>query len=92
MADLAADRIEDGAQTDFARELTLFDAIVIGASRAGLVPRAFFGDIPERVGERFEGQVVMAKQHRALETFVGRWVRRWLVQRPGETVASPDEM
>jgi nucleotide-binding universal stress UspA family protein len=38
-----------------------YDSICVGATRSGALTQALFGSIPERVGERTSGTVVMAR-------------------------------
>ena len=63
------------------------DTIVMGATRQGLLGRALFGDVPETVGERFDGEVLLVKRHRPAQSLVRRWLRRWV----GERRARPPE-
>ena len=55
-----------------------FDTVVIGATGEGLLQRAIFGDIPETVGERFDGQVLMGKKHRPVQSLLKGWTRKWI--------------
>jgi amino acid transporter/nucleotide-binding universal stress UspA family protein len=55
-----------------------FDTVVIGAAGEGLLQRAIFGDIPETVGERFGGQVLMGKKHRPVQSLLKGWTRKWI--------------
>ncbi|MDS0282705.1 amino acid permease [Haloarcula onubensis] len=57
------------------------DTIVMGATRQGLLGRALFGDVPETVGERFDGEVLLVKQYRPTRSLVRAWLRRWLGER-----------
>jgi amino acid transporter/nucleotide-binding universal stress UspA family protein len=57
------------------------DTIVVGAAREGLLRRVVFGDIPERVGERFDGRTVMVKKHSPTRSTIRRWVRKWVGRR-----------
>jgi nucleotide-binding universal stress UspA family protein len=53
-----------------------FDTVVIGAAGEGIVRRVLFGDIPEEVGERFDGQVLMVKAHRTIQSTIVLWLRK----------------
>ncbi len=51
------------------------DTIIIGAAEEGLLRGVLFGEIPENIGERFDGQVLMVKKHRQVQSLVRRAVR-----------------
>ncbi len=70
---------EDIAQTilDYAREED-FDSILIGAAGEGILRRVLFGEIPETVGMRFDGEVVMVRKHRPVRSAVKRVIGKWL--------------
>lgn len=55
-----------------------FDMIVLGAAGEGLLRRVLFGEIPETVGEQFDGQVAMAKKHRPFQSTISKYVQRWI--------------
>ncbi len=57
------------------------DTIVMGAAREGILRRVIFGDIPERVGERFDRRMVMVKKHSPARSTVRRWARKWMGRR-----------
>lgn len=43
---------------DYATQHT-FETITLGAVKEGILQRVLFGEIPETVGEEFDGQVIM---------------------------------
>ncbi|OKY78441.1 MAG: Nucleotide-binding protein UspA family [Candidatus Methanohalarchaeum thermophilum] len=49
-----------------------FDTIVIGATKKGIVQQALFGTIPEKVGEEFDGEVIMVKKRQPLQSVIRR--------------------
>ena len=53
------------------------DTIVVGATREGIVPRALFGDVPETIGEDFNGTTLLVERHQPIRSVVERWLRRW---------------
>jgi amino acid transporter/nucleotide-binding universal stress UspA family protein len=55
-----------------------FETIIIGAAGEGILRRVLFGEIPESVGERFDGQVIMVKKRQPVRSLVGKWVRKWV--------------
>ncbi|GAA0235821.1 amino acid permease [Haladaptatus pallidirubidus] len=55
-----------------------FDTVVLGAATEGLLRRVLVGEIPESVGEQFNGQVVMAKKHRPVQSALNRFVQKWV--------------
>ncbi|WP_231184248.1 amino acid permease [Haladaptatus sp. DYF46] len=57
------------------------DTIVVGAAREGILRRVMFGDIPERVGERFAGRTVMVKKHSPARSAIRRWAGKWVGRR-----------
>ncbi len=57
------------------------DTIVVGAAREGILRRVMFGDIPERVGERFGGRTVMVKKHSPARSTIRRWAGKWVGKR-----------
>ncbi len=79
--DVSADVVagDEIAETilDYARDGG-FDTIVVGAAAGGILRRVLFGDIPETVGERFDGQVLMVKKHRPVQSLLNRWLRKWV--------------
>ncbi|WP_229773899.1 amino acid permease [Halocalculus aciditolerans] len=50
-----------------------YDLTVIGASREGLLQQLVFGAVPEAVGERAKGTVIMVKRHGTLRSWLSRW-------------------
>ncbi|GAA0242063.1 amino acid permease [Haladaptatus pallidirubidus] len=60
------------------------DTIVVGAAREGILSRVLFGDISERVGEQFDGRVVMVKKHSPIRSLLRQWVQKWLGRRRSE--------
>lgn len=57
------------------------DTIVMGATRQGLLSRTLFGDVPETVGERFDGEVLLVKHYQPTRSFLRAWLRRWFGER-----------
>ncbi len=57
------------------------DTIVMGATREGWLTRRVFGDIPETVGERFEGEVLLVRQHEPVRSIVRKWILKWFGER-----------
>ncbi len=57
------------------------DTLVMGAAREGILRRVIFGDIPERVGKRFDGRTVMVKKHSPARSTVRRLARKWMGRR-----------
>ncbi|WP_247004725.1 universal stress protein [Halosolutus gelatinilyticus] len=55
-----------------------FDTIVIGATGEGILQRVLFGEIPETIGEEFDGTVVMTRKHRPVQSALKRFVRKWV--------------
>ncbi|NIQ56821.1 MAG: universal stress protein, partial [Gammaproteobacteria bacterium] len=58
--------VEDGAVADRILEWAVehgADTIVVGATEEGLLRQAVFGAIPERIGEGFDGTVLMVRKH-----------------------------
>ncbi|MFB6112777.1 MAG: amino acid permease [Halodesulfurarchaeum sp.] len=53
-----------------------FDITLLGATREGLFQQLLFGAIPEEVGQRADGIVIMAKRNRGLGSRLSRWFRR----------------
>ena len=51
------------------------DLTVIGATREGLLQQLLFGAVPEGVGERVAGTVIMAKRDLAIRSRLRRWFR-----------------
>lgn len=47
---------------DLAREKQI-DMIILGASEKNWLQKTLFGNIPEEIGERFEGKVLMVRKH-----------------------------
>ncbi|WP_254546249.1 amino acid permease [Halomarina pelagica] len=64
------------------------DTVVVGATREGWLTRALFGDVPEAVGERFDGEVLLVKRHQPIRSFLRRWLEKWLGERRGEPSAN----
>ena len=52
------------------------DLTVIGATREGLFQQLVLGAIPEAVGRRAEGTVIMAKRAMGIRSRLSRWFRR----------------
>jgi nucleotide-binding universal stress UspA family protein len=63
------------AIVDYATE-NEFESIIIGAAEEGLLRRVLVGEIPEIVGEQFDGQVIMVKKHQPVRSLIGKWVSR----------------
>ncbi|XVH33484.1 amino acid permease (plasmid) [Haloferacaceae archaeon DSL9] len=61
----------------FARE-NAYDTIIVGAAKEGKARRALFGDIPEAVGERFEGEVLMVRRYRFVQSYVWKRIQKWI--------------
>ncbi|WP_254545312.1 amino acid permease [Halomarina pelagica] len=77
--DTAVEAGDDVAQTILRRAREGgFDSIIIGAAGEGILRRVMFGEIPETVGEEFEGEVVMVRKHRPVQSDVKRFVRKWV--------------
>lgn len=55
-----------------------FDTVVLGAAGEGILRRVLFGEISETVGEQFDGQVVMARKHRPVQSAVRSFVQKWV--------------
>ncbi|QRV14944.1 amino acid permease [Haloterrigena salifodinae] len=70
------DEIDD-AILEYARDGG-FDTIVIGAAGEGILQRVLFGEIPETIGEEFDGTVVMTRKHRPVQSSLKRVVRKWV--------------
>lgn len=51
------------------------ETIIIGAAEEGLLRGVLFGEIPEDIGERFDGQVLMVKKYQQVQSFVRTWAR-----------------
>lgn len=49
----------------------------MGATREGWLTRVLFGDVPESVGERFDGEVLLVRRHQPVRSLVGRWTSKW---------------
>ncbi len=64
------------------------DTVVVGAAREGIVPRALFGDVPETVGERFDGTTILVERHQPIRSVLERWLRRWFGRRNREAERS----
>jgi APA family basic amino acid/polyamine antiporter len=80
-----------GAILAYAREHVI-DTVVVGATRQGWLMRAVFGDVPETVGERFEGEVFLVKRYNPVQSVVRSWVRKWMgtARRSGFVVGSEE--
>jgi len=50
------------------------DLTVLGATREGLLQQLVFGSVPETVAARLKGQVIMAKRHLGITSWVTRWL------------------
>ncbi|MFC6977328.1 hypothetical protein ACFQL1_25525 [Halomicroarcula sp. GCM10025709] len=59
----------------------------MGATRQGLLSRALFGDVPETVGERFDGEVLLVRHYQPTRSLVRAWFQRWLGERRVPTVS-----
>jgi nucleotide-binding universal stress UspA family protein len=81
--DEAAAILDDGPhETRFVEGSIVSDAIVdasaehdltiVGATREGLLEQLVFGTIPERVGRRAEGTIIMAKRDLGITSRLGR--------------------
>ena len=55
-----------------------FTSIIIGAAGEGILRRVLFGEIPETVGTSFEGEVVMVRKHRPVQSAVKGFIRKWV--------------
>ncbi|MFC7156236.1 amino acid permease [Halomarina halobia] len=77
--DIAVEEGDDIAGTilDHARDGS-FDSIVIGAAGEGILRRALFGEVPETVGAAFDGEVVMVRKHRPVQSAVKGFIRKWV--------------
>lgn len=53
-----------------------FDITLLGATREGLFQQLLFGAIPEEVGQRADGIVIMAKRNLGIASRISRWFRR----------------
>jgi amino acid transporter/nucleotide-binding universal stress UspA family protein len=77
---------------EFATERSV-DTIVMGATREGWLGRALFGDVPETVGERFDGEVLLVKHYQPMQSVIRSWLRKWLgesrVSQPQESMEIP---
>ncbi|MFW5911289.1 MAG: amino acid permease [Halolamina sp.] len=51
------------------------DITILGATREGLFQQLLFGAIPEEVGQRSEGTVIMTKRNIGLSSRMKRWFR-----------------
>ena len=73
--DVAVDtRILEGDVVDaIANASQEYDLTVVGASSEGLLEQLVFGAVPEAVGERVDGTVVMAKRHGVLRSRISQW-------------------
>lgn len=54
------------------------DMIIIGAAEEGILRQVLFGEIPERVGEAFDGQVIMVKKHRPVRSTISNLLQKWI--------------
>jgi amino acid transporter/nucleotide-binding universal stress UspA family protein len=59
-----------------------FETIIIGAAEENLLQRVLFGEIPETIGEQFDGQVMMVKQHHLVKSAVNQFVQKLLDRTP----------
>ncbi|MFU1783653.1 universal stress protein [Haloarcula japonica] len=77
--DIAVVEARDITQTilDHARDGE-FDSIIIGAAGEGILRRVLFGEIPETIGEEFEGEVLMVRKHRPVQSAVKRLLGKWV--------------
>lgn len=57
------------------------DTIILGAAGEGVLQRIVFGDLPETVGEKFDGQVIMTKRHRKFASSMKRALHKWLARK-----------
>ncbi|WP_136687164.1 amino acid permease [Halorhabdus amylolytica] len=55
-----------------------YDSIIIGAAGEGILRRALFGDIPETIGEGFDGEVLMVRKHRPVASAIKEFLRKWI--------------
>ncbi|WP_254533745.1 amino acid permease [Natrinema gelatinilyticum] len=51
------------------------DVTIVGSSREGLLQQLVFGSVPEEVGQRVNGAVIMAKRYIGIKSRVTRWFR-----------------
>ena len=77
--DAAVKEGDDIAETilSYARE-NGFNSIIIGAAGEGILRRVLFGEIPETVGEEFEGEVVMVRKQHLVQSAVKGFIRKWV--------------
>lgn len=69
---IEADDVADG----IVEESENFDLVVVGATREGLLQQLVFGSIPEEVGKRAEGAVIMAKRNLGVRSRLRRTLDR----------------
>ncbi|MDS0474557.1 hypothetical protein NDO75_06110 [Natrinema sp. 1APR25-10V2] len=53
-----------------------FDTIIVGAAGEGIRRRVLFGEILVPIGEQFDGEVVMVRTHRPVQSAVKGIVRK----------------
>jgi len=77
--DIAVEAGEDIAEAvlDYARDGD-FDSMIIGAAGEGILRRVLFGEVPERIGAEFEGEVLMVRKHRPVQSAVKRLLGKWI--------------
>ncbi|WP_049934477.1 amino acid permease [Haloplanus natans] len=74
--DTSTDIIEDERVAEAIVDYTDdYDLTVIGASREGLLQQLVFGAIPETVGQRASGTVIMAKRYLGITSRITHWFR-----------------
>ncbi|WP_244605358.1 amino acid permease [Halorhabdus rudnickae] len=77
--DIAVEEGDDIAGTilTYARDRA-FESIIVGAAGEGILRRVLFGEVPETVGEEFEGEVVMVRKRRPVKSALKQLVRKWV--------------
>ncbi|MHC3381455.1 amino acid permease [Haloarcula sp. H-GB5] len=55
-----------------------YDSILVGAATEGILRRVLFGEIPETIGEKFDGEVIMLRKHRPVQSAVKRLLGKWI--------------
>ncbi|WP_396613966.1 amino acid permease (plasmid) [Haloferax sp. S1W] len=55
-----------------------FESVIIGAAGEGILRRVLFGEVPETVGEEFDGEVVMVRKHRPVHSAIFGFLRKWI--------------
>ena len=52
-----------------------YDAIVVGATGRGLLPKLLFGQIPENIAKRSDRAVILVKTYHPVKALLGRVMR-----------------